>query len=278
MRNVFTYFMLFFIYAILGWIIETTLVSIEKRKFVNRGFLIGPYCPIYGFGGLAITILLKNYTKDPIALFLMAVIICGTLEYFTSYIMEKIFKARWWDYSAKKYNINGRICLETVVPFGILGCLVMYVLNPITFKYLNMLSNSMLNIISAICFTIFITDNIVSYNVISSFTKTVKTINVGKIKDNTEEITKKVREVLIGKSFFNKRLMEAYPNLQAKIKEKARQIAQKAKEVKTEMSDKVESMKEKITQSASEIKDNIGDKVEEMQKEIRKKPSKKEGK
>lgn len=278
MRNVFTYFMLFFIYAILGWIIETTLVSIEKRKFVNRGFLIGPYCPIYGFGGLAITILLKNYTKDPIVLFLMAVIICGTLEYFTSYIMEKIFKARWWDYSAKKYNINGRICLETVVPFGILGCLVMYVLNPITFKYLNMLSNSMLNIISAICFTIFITDNIVSYNVISSFTKTVKTINVGKIKDNTEEITKKVREVLMGKSFFNKRLMEAYPNLQAKIKEKARQIAQKAKEVKTEMSDKVESMKEKITQSASEIKDNIGDKVEEMQKEIRKKPSKKEGK
>lgn len=278
MRNVFTYFMLFFIYAILGWIIETTLVSIEKRKFVNRGFLIGPYCPIYGFGGLAITILLKNYTKDPIVLFLMAVIICGILEYFTSYIMEKIFKARWLDYSAKKYNINGRICLETVVPFGILGCLVMYVLNPITFKYLNMLSNSMLNIISAICFTIFITDNIVSYNVISSFTKTVKTINVGKIKDNTEEITKKVREVLIGKSFFNKRLMEAYPNLQAKIKEKARQIAQKAKEVKTEMSDKVESMKEKITQSASEIKDNIGDKVEEMQKEIRKKPSKKEGK
>ena len=278
MRNVFTYFMLFFIYAILGWIIETTLVSIEKRKFVNRGFLIGPYCPIYGFGGLAIKIILKNYTKDPIVLFLMAVIICGTLEYFTSYIMEKIFKARWWDYSAKKYNINGRICLETDVPFGILGCLVMYVLNPITFKYLNMLSNSMLNIISAICFTIFITDNIVSYNVISSFTKTVKTINVGKIKDNTEEITKKVREVLIGKSFFNKRLMEAYPNLQAKIKEKARQIAQKAKEVKTEMSDKVESMKEKITQSASEIKDNIGDKVEEMQKEIRKKPSKKEGK
>lgn len=278
MRNVFTYFMLFFIYAILGWIIETTLVSIEKRKFVNRGFLIGPYCPIYGFGGLAITILLKNYTKAPIVLFLMAVIICGTLEYFTSYIMEKIFKARWWDYSARKYNINGRICLETVVPFGILGCLVTYVLNPITFKYLNMLSNSMLNIISAICFTIFITDNIVSYNVISSFTKTVKTINVGKIKDNTEEITKKVREILIGKSFFNKRLMEAYPNLQAKIKEKARQIAQKAKEVKTEMSDKVESVKEKITQSASEIKDNIGDKVEEMQREIKKKPSKKEGK
>ena len=60
MRNVFTYFMLFFIYAILGWIIETTLVSIEKRKFVNRGFLIGPYCPIYGYGAILITLLLRK--------------------------------------------------------------------------------------------------------------------------------------------------------------------------------------------------------------------------
>lgn len=272
------YIALFFIYSFAGWVMESVNISIRNKKFTNRGFLVGPYCPIYGWGVVLITILLQKYHDDIPATFFLSILICGTLEYWTSYFMEKIFKARWWDYSAKKYNINGRICLETVVPFGILGCLVMYVLNPITFKYLNMLSNSMLNIISAICFTIFITDNIVSYNVISSFTKTVKTINVGKIKDNTEEITKKVREVLIGKSFFNKRLMEAYPNLQAKIKEKARQIAQKAKEVKTEMSDKVESMKEKITQSASEIKDNIGDKVEEMQKEIRKKPSKKEGK
>lgn len=278
MNEIYYYFLLFLIYSFIGWLIEVIGKLIEKHKFINRGFLIGPICPIYGHGCILMILTLSRYKDNPLTLFIYAIFICSLLEYFTSYFMEKIFKARWWDYSAKKYNINGRICLETVVPFGILGCLVMYVLNPITFKYLNMLSNSMLNIISAICFTIFITDNIVSYNVISSFTKTVKTINVGKIKDNTEEITKKVREVLIGKSFFNKRLMEAYPNLQAKIKEKARQIAQKAKEVKTEMSDKVESMKEKITQSASEIKDNIGDKVEEMQKEIRKKPSKKEGK
>ena len=273
MRNILTYFMLFFIYAILGWIIETTLVSIEKKQFVNRGFLIGPYCPIYGFGGLAITILLKNYTKDPIVLFLMAVIICACLEYFTSYIMEKLFKARWWDYSKKKYNINGRICLETIIPFGLLGCFVTYVSNPIIFKYLEMLSELALKTISGICFTIFLADNIISYNVIASFKKTVRTINKGEIKDNTEEITRKVREILMGKSFFKKRLMEAYPNLQAKIKEKAKQIAQKAKEVKVEMTDKVENVKEKITQSANELKENIEEKMEEVQKEIKKKPS-----
>ena len=78
----------FTIYSFVGWTMETIYASKINKEFVNRGFLNGPFCPIYGFGGLAITILLKNYTKDPIVLFLMAVIICGTLEYFTSYIME----------------------------------------------------------------------------------------------------------------------------------------------------------------------------------------------
>ena len=274
--RVFAYFI---IYSILGFIIETLFGLVTKGVIESRqSFLYGPFCAIYGLGAVIMIGMLQYFNKNNFSLFFGGFLIGSVVEYLVSLFGEMMLHVKWWDYSNMPLNINGRICLETVVPFGILGCLVMYVLNPITFKYLNMLSNSMLNIISAICFTIFITDNIVSYNVISSFTKTVKTINVGKIKDNTEEITKKVREVLIGKSFFNKRLMEAYPNLQAKIKEKARQIAQKAKEVKTEMSDKVESMKEKITQSASEIKDNIGDKVEEMQKEIRKKPSKKEGK
>ena len=69
--------------------------------------------------------------KDPIILFLMSVIICSVLEYFTSYIMEKIFKNRWWDYSDMKYNINGRICLECAIPFGFGACFLMYIVNPL---------------------------------------------------------------------------------------------------------------------------------------------------
>ena len=82
---------------------------IEKRKFVNRGFLIGPYCPIYGHGAILITILLQKYIDDPIALFIMGVVVCSILEYLTSYFMEKIFHARWWDYSRYKFNINDSI-------------------------------------------------------------------------------------------------------------------------------------------------------------------------
>lgn len=78
--------------------------------------MIGPYCPIYGWGALAITILLKRYIDDWIVLLFMSIITCGILEYATSYVMEKLFHARWWDYSRRKYNINGRVCLETLIP------------------------------------------------------------------------------------------------------------------------------------------------------------------
>ena len=102
MELFFKYFLLFLIYAILGWIMESALVSFQSGKLINRGFLIGPYCPIYGWGGLIITLYLTQYKDNIFTVFFLAVIVCSILEYFTSYIMEKIFKARWWDYSDRK--------------------------------------------------------------------------------------------------------------------------------------------------------------------------------
>ena len=88
-----------------GWFIEIINGLIQTKKFVNRGFLIGPYCPIYGVGGILITLLLSKYYDDPIVLFFMGIAVCGILEYLTSYIMEKFFKARWWDYSKRKFRL-----------------------------------------------------------------------------------------------------------------------------------------------------------------------------
>ena len=102
-----------------GWIMETISISIRNKKFVNRGFLIGPVCPIYGYGVVLVSLLLQKYQNDIIVTFFMSIIICGFLEYFTSYFMEIIFKARWWDYSQRKFNINGRVCLENLVLFGL---------------------------------------------------------------------------------------------------------------------------------------------------------------
>ena len=106
------YFLLFFIYSFIGYICEVIYCFIlDKGKFQNRGFLYGPYCPIYGFGAIAIIVLLSKYEQYPIVLFVMGAIVASIIEYITSYLMEKIFNNKWWDYSNKKFNINGRICL-----------------------------------------------------------------------------------------------------------------------------------------------------------------------
>lgn len=206
------YFMLFIIYSFIGWSIEVVGKLIEKHKFINRGFLVGPICPIYGWGCIAIILLLSKYKSSPIVLFLMAIIICSILEYFTSYFMEKLFHVRWWDYTRRKYNINGRICAETMIPFGLLGCLVVYIVNPIFTGLLNKIPVNTLNILAIIIFTLYIIDNVVSLSVMFGFKGTLKTVE----KDGTEEITKKVREVLLKRNFLYKRLVNAFPNITSK--------------------------------------------------------------
>ena len=205
------YFILFMIYSFIGWIIEVIDIKIETKKLVNRGFLMGPYCPIYGWGGTLMSLLLKNYVDDPLVLFLVAVVICSLLEYFTSFFMEKVFNARWWDYSNKKFNINGRVCLETMIPFGLLGCFLMYVLNPFLLKILNGIPDIVITIIAIILFIIFIVDNIVSYSIITKISISSKKV----IKDSTEEITKKVREYVSRNSKFGKRLMKSFPQFKS---------------------------------------------------------------
>lgn len=199
-------FLLFIIYSFLGWCMEMVVCYIATKEWVNRGFLIGPICPIYGCGCLLIILLLDRYLKDPIVLFVMAMLLCSLLEYFTSYLMEKLFKARWWDYSHKKYNINGRICLDNIFAFGILGLLMMYLVNPFVVKILEYVSLNIINVMAIVIAIIFIIDNLISLKVISSFKSVAKSVH----KDSTAEITKKVREILSDKGRLYRRLVSAF--------------------------------------------------------------------
>ena len=115
------YILLFFTGAFLGWVMEVVCKLIQFGRFINRGFLIGPYCPIYGFGAVLVTALLTPFSASPPAVFVLAMAVCGTLEYLTSYSMEKLFHARWWDYSHRRFNLNGRVCAGTLIPFGLMG-------------------------------------------------------------------------------------------------------------------------------------------------------------
>ena len=217
---------------------EVTCKSIEAKKFINRGFMIGPYCPIYGWGAIAITILLHRYTNDWFVLFIMSMFTCGVLEYMTSYVMEKLFHARWWDYSKRKYNINGRICLETLLPFGILGVVIMYVTNPFILTHLSKIPEGTANIIAIVLFVIFAIDGAISLKIVSDVRAESTKLSTGTM-DNTEEITAKVKEILLSKSILNRRLIHAYPNLQATLKQKKEEIRRKTETVKDNIKNKV---------------------------------------
>ena len=212
-----SYFLLFLIYSVAGWLFEVCNGFVRFRKFSNRGFLVGPLCPIYGIGVVFLNILLSWCKNDIILTFFLGILICGSLEYFTSYILEKLFNARWWDYSRMKFNLNGRICLETLVLFGIAAVITLRYTNPFFFSIISKIPNPYMHLLCGFLFAILIADCIVSFNVILSLKNVTRDL-----KDNTDEISQKVKEILSKKSYFGKRLVEAFPDfkiLKQKIKD-----------------------------------------------------------
>jgi len=201
------YSLLFFACSILGWCIEVLCKLIQFHRFINRGFLVGPWCPIYGFGAVFISLLLSRHAEDPLAVFGLAILICGILEYSTSYMMEKIFHARWWDYSTKKFNLNGRVCAGTLLPFGLLGLLLVYAITPVMFSCFDLLSETMIQIICLSLSLLFLADI-----TISTTTLVKIRVHAGKLNgDSTEKITNEVRSVLAEKSALVRRIMRAFP-------------------------------------------------------------------
>lgn len=121
----------FFIYAFLGWCTEVSFFAVKKGKFVNRGFLNGPVCPVYGFGLVAIIAALTPLKDNLLLLFLGSVLITSALEFLTGWALEKIFHTRWWDYTENKFNLCGYICLEFSLIWGLAATAVMKIIQPL---------------------------------------------------------------------------------------------------------------------------------------------------
>ena len=134
--------------------------------------------------------------------------------------MEKLFNARWWDYSDISFNINGRVCLHNSVLFGLLGMLLLYFINPAIETAILPLPQNLIIIFSVSLLLVFITDNIISFNIISKVKSTTTLI----LKDSTEEITEKVKEVLNKHSVLTRRLISAFPDLKTIIVKKTEKI------------------------------------------------------
>lgn len=217
--------LVFFIYSMVGWCVEVALEATLKRRVINRGFLIGPVCPIYGFGGVIMS-LVAGRGESIIEIFLISFLAGAILEYSTSYLMEKLFRVRWWDYQDEKFNIRGRICLKYLTCFGIGGVLIIKLINPILFAMLNAISAVPRIAAAIILVGLFLADLGVSLWLVIKCRVTVGTVNA----DATEEITQHVRMVLMEKGKLNRRLAKAFPSMhvdedqaaQAKIKTQAK--------------------------------------------------------
>lgn len=210
-RDVGLYFLMALSYSVLGWCMEVVIKFIEYKRFINRGFLIGPYCPIYGLGALIVTLFLGGYKDRPILLFVLSVTLVTLLEYFTSYIMEKVFHARWWDYSNDKFNINGRVCMVTMIFFGILSVAITYVGNPFFIGLYDKLNNNVLFNVCIISGLVVVCDCIISTIILVKFRKDR---DVFFAKDDTEEMSQKVIKEAISKiTWGQRRLIIAFPNL-----------------------------------------------------------------
>ena len=124
-------FWLFFFYSFIGWCIEVCAAAVQHRKFVNRGFVAGPLCPIYGFGAILFEIFLPELTEDPFFLFLGGFVLASLLEYFTGMFFEKVYKKKLWDYSRFRYNVGGYICLPFSLLWGALSVVTVMFADPL---------------------------------------------------------------------------------------------------------------------------------------------------
>lgn len=160
--SVFTLFYYFVIYSFIGWCIETVYATINKKEFVNRGFLTGPFCPIYGFGILSIIVLLKPIENNYFLLFIGSVLLTSSIEYITGYILETTFNSTWWDYSDKPFNLQGRICLSFSLVWGLFSIFILKVVHPNIIYIVNLIPSNRVRIFFYITLLYFLSDFIIT--------------------------------------------------------------------------------------------------------------------
>ena len=174
-----TVFLIFMIYSFVGWCSEVLYVGIFfEHKFVNRGFLYGPVTPIYGCGGLTILLIPQALYHTWIPLFFASMVLCTLVEYAASWLMEKMFHARWWDYSRYKFHINGRVCLLNSVLFGLMGVIDIHFVQPYIMLFINWLGELRIQIVSSVLVVILIVDIIVTIRKLVDFNTTMEKIKV----------------------------------------------------------------------------------------------------
>ena len=226
-NNLMAYFL---IYSFLGWLLESIYKTVLEKKLVNSGFLYGPVCPIYGFGAWIMLMFLKDYSNNIVLLFCIGFFVLSIWEYVVGLLLEKLFKTKYWDYSNKKYNINGRVCLLNSCFWGILCVIFIKLVHPPIENIIIQVPKDWLVYNNILLFSIFIIDFIFSV---------IKIYNINLSIGLLNDISKKIKQEL-------DRIKE-YAGNKAKESEKLQTIIEELKE-------KQESLKNKLEKQTARLR------------------------
>lgn len=211
-ENLITICALWLIYGFFGFIVETIYCSIGQRKFVERGFLTGPIIPIYAFGAMIILYVLEPVSDNMLLVFIFGVILTSILEYIGSYLMEKLFNLKLWDYSKQFMNINGRVCLKNSTLFGLLSVALIFYINPPILNGLHNMNQSLLTALTVILMVVTAID--FTFSTLAAMHIRVHLDLIEEFKDKvSESSTAKLEKHAHRYKFFKERLYRAFPNM-----------------------------------------------------------------
>lgn len=213
---------IFIIYAFLGWCTEVAYAALEHGKFVNRGFLNGPYCPIYGCGVLIVVVLLTPLKSNGLILYAGSFLLTSMLEFVTGFVMEKVFHNKWWDYSNEHFNIMGYVCLKFSILWGLACTFIVLLVHPVIFKFIHIIPKIIGIVLISIIMVCFAVDFIVTVSTIIKFNHRLHLMNeiASKLKKISNEIGENVYEGVVGAMEYKEKLEEKHADLIEDIEDK----------------------------------------------------------
>lgn len=264
-QNFYELVWIFIIYAFIGWCTEVSYAALDRGIFVNRGFLNGPYCPIYGCGVVIVVAVLTPLKDNLLILFIGSFLLTSILEYITGYLLEKVFHNQWWDYSDKPFNIHGYVCLKFSIYWGLACTFIMDVLHPIIYKGITMMPHIVGMVLICIIMAVFFVDCGITVSTILKFNKRLKVMDemaerIHKLSDEIgENIYENVTDIVEKSEEFQETHAELLDKL-AETKDNLMEIPGTAKE---KIADTTGVAKDKITDTAENARLAISENIME---------------
>lgn len=266
--TVYYFILYFFVYGVLGWCTEVAFAAWKEHRFVNRGFLNGPICPIYGVGVGIVVQFLSPYKNNLLLLYITSVILVTALEWLTGFILEKVFHNKWWDYSNMPLNLNGYVCLLFSLIWGVACVVIVDFIHPLIHTALTYIP-FILGIILIVVFgTAMFADLYVTASGILKLNK--KLAKMQEIADELHEISEKLGEnIYKSTSAAIEKQEELTSTLSEKQEELSASLSEKQAEVKKNVSEAMENVSE-VVESVSEAVGNVSQELKEHIAELKK--------